>query len=97
MKSVLQVFWEKVVGGFFYSRSEAVTTAVEKNPGKDPPAIVFFCSVSTLIQSGSILSCLTAEKRFLLFKGPGSFKKKEKICGNVEEIKAYRMLPLTPV
>ncbi len=40
-----------------YPRSEDVTTAIEKNPGKDPPAIVFFCSESTLIQSGSILSC----------------------------------------
>jgi hypothetical protein len=38
-------------------RSEEVTTAIEKNPGKDPSAIVFFCSGSTLIQSGSILSC----------------------------------------
>jgi hypothetical protein len=40
-----------------YPRSEDVTTAIEKNPGKDPPTIVFFCSGSTLIQSGSILSC----------------------------------------
>ncbi len=40
-----------------YPRSEDVTTAIEKNPGKDPPAIMFFCSGSTLIQSGSILSC----------------------------------------
>jgi hypothetical protein len=40
-----------------YPRSEEVTTAIEKNLGKDPPAIVFFCSGSTLIQSGSILSC----------------------------------------
>ncbi len=31
--------------------------------------------------------------RFLLFKGPGSFKKKWKICGNVEDYMAY---PLTP-
>jgi hypothetical protein len=40
-----------------YPRSEDVTTAIEKNPGKDPPAIMFFCSGRTLIQSGSILSC----------------------------------------
>jgi hypothetical protein len=38
-------------------RSEEVTTAIEKNPGKDSSAIVFFCSGSTLIQSGSIRSC----------------------------------------
>jgi len=40
-----------------YPRSEEDATAIEKNPGKDPPAIVFFCSGSTLIQSRSILSC----------------------------------------
>jgi hypothetical protein len=57
-------------------RLEEVTTAIEKNPGNDPPAIVFFCSGSTLIQSRSILSCSVAEMRFLLFKWPGSFKKK---------------------
>jgi hypothetical protein len=58
-----------------WPRLEEVTTAIEKNPGKNPPAIVFFCSGSTLIQSGSILSCLAAEKRFLIFKEPESFKK----------------------
>ncbi len=64
MKSVqcFADFLIKVIGGFFYSRSEAITTAIEKNPGKDP----CFCSVSTLIQSGSILSCLAAEKRFFI-------------------------------
>jgi hypothetical protein len=35
---------KKVVGGFFYSRLDAVTTAIEKNPGKEPPAIVFFAA-----------------------------------------------------
>ncbi len=58
-----------------WPRLEEVTTAIVKNPGKDPPAIVFFCSGRTLIQPGSILSCQAAEKRFLGFKGPGSFKK----------------------
>ncbi len=27
-----------------WPRSEEVTTAIEKNPGKDPPAIVFFAA-----------------------------------------------------
>jgi hypothetical protein len=27
-----------------YPRSEEITTAIEKNPGKDPPAIVFFAA-----------------------------------------------------
>jgi hypothetical protein len=78
--TVLQIFLIKVVGGFFYSRSEAVTTAIKKNPGKDPPAIVFFCSINTLIQSGSILSCLAAERVFLLFKGPESLKKSKQFA-----------------
>jgi hypothetical protein len=34
-------------------------------------------------------SCLTAQKRFLMFKGPGSFKTFFKIGGNVDELKAY--------
>jgi hypothetical protein len=48
-----------------------VTTAIEKSPGEDPPAIMFFCSASTLIQSGSVLSCLASEKRFYYLKGRG--------------------------
>jgi hypothetical protein len=36
MKSVqcFSVFFIKVVGGFFYSRLDAVTTVIEKNPGQ---------------------------------------------------------------
>ncbi len=41
-------------------------------------------------------SCLAAQIRFMLFKGPGSFKKIFKIGGNVEELKASRLIPLTP-
>jgi hypothetical protein len=40
-------------------------------------------------------SCLAAQKRFLMFKGPGSFKKNFKIGGNVEDKQAYRLIPLT--
>ncbi len=32
----------------------------------------------------------------MFFKGPGSFKKKFKIGGNVDELKGYRLIPLTP-
>jgi hypothetical protein len=32
----------------------------------------------------------------MLFKGPGSFKKKFKIGGNVDELKTYRLILLTP-
>jgi hypothetical protein len=39
---------------------------------------------------------LAAQKRFLLFKGPGSFKKNFLIGGNVEYLKAYRLIPLIP-
>jgi hypothetical protein len=41
-------------------------------------------------------SCLSAQIRFLFLKGPGSFKKNFKIGGNVEEYKAYRLIPITP-
>jgi hypothetical protein len=40
--------------------------------------------------------CLAAENPFMLFKGPGSFKKMFKISGNVEENTAYRLIPLIP-
>ncbi len=32
----------------------------------------------------------------MLFKGPGSFKNNFKIGGNVDELKGYRLMPLTP-
>jgi hypothetical protein len=32
----------------------------------------------------------------LFFKGPGFFKTNLKIGGNVEYLKAYRLIPLTP-
>jgi hypothetical protein len=32
----------------------------------------------------------------MLFEGPGPFKKKFEIGGNVDELKAYRLIPLTP-
>ncbi len=49
-----------------------------------------------MIRSEHKKSCLTAQIRFMLFKGPGSFKANVKIGGNVDEIKAYRLIPLTP-
>jgi hypothetical protein len=49
-----------------------------------------------MIRSVHINSCLAAQIRFLLFKGPGSFKTFFKIVGNVDELKAYRLIPLTP-
>jgi hypothetical protein len=49
-----------------------------------------------MIRSEHMKSCLTAQIRFMLFKGPGSFKKKFKIGGNVDELKGYRLIPLTP-
>jgi hypothetical protein len=41
-------------------------------------------------------SCLTAQIRFMLFKGPGPFKNNFKIGGNIDELKAYGLIPLTP-
>jgi hypothetical protein len=49
-----------------------------------------------MIRSEHIKSCLTAQTRFMLFKGPGSFKINFKIGGNVDELKAYLLIPLTP-
>jgi hypothetical protein len=49
-----------------------------------------------MIRSEHMKSCLTAQIRFMLFKGPGSFKKNFKIGGNVDELKGYRLIPLTP-
>jgi hypothetical protein len=49
-----------------------------------------------MIQSEHMKSCLAAQIRFMLFKGPGSFKSFFKICGNLEYLKAYRLIPLTP-
>ncbi len=48
-----------------------------------------------MIQSEHMKSCLIAQKRFFLFKGLGSFTKIFKIGGNVDELKGYRLIPLT--
>jgi hypothetical protein len=49
-----------------------------------------------MIRSVHMNCCLTAQVRFMLFKGPGSFKIFFLICGNVDELKGYRLIPLTP-
>ncbi len=49
-----------------------------------------------MIRSEHMKSCLTAQISFMLFKGPGSFKKIFQIGGNVDELKGYRLIPLTP-
>jgi hypothetical protein len=49
-----------------------------------------------MIRSEHMKSCSAAQIPFMLFKGLGSFKKKFKIGGNVDELKAYRLIPLTP-
>jgi hypothetical protein len=48
-----------------------------------------------MIRSEHMKSCLAAQILFMLFKGLGSFKKDFKISGNVNELKAYRLIPLT--
>jgi len=48
-----------------------------------------------MIRSVHMNSCLAAQIRFMLFKGPGPFKKIFKIGGNVDELKAYRLIQLT--
>ncbi len=49
-----------------------------------------------MIRSEHMKSCLAAPICFMLFKGPGSFKKFFKIGRNVDELKAYQLIPLTP-
>jgi hypothetical protein len=55
-----------------------------------------FDPVGHMIRSEHMKSCLTAQIWFMLFKGPGSFKINFKIGGNVDELKTYRLIPLTP-
>jgi hypothetical protein len=79
---------------------------LKQNSGRTSPAIESIAGEYTtvsnfrrrrhMIQSEHMKSCLPAQKRFLMFKGPGSFKKIFKIGGNVDELKAYRLIPLTP-
>jgi hypothetical protein len=47
-----------------------------------------------MIRSVHMNSCLAAQIRFMLVKGPGSFKKNFKIGGNVDELKACHLIPL---
>ncbi len=49
-----------------------------------------------MIRSEHMKSCLAAQIGFMLFKGLRSFKKNFKIGGNVDQLKAYRLIPLTP-
>jgi hypothetical protein len=49
-----------------------------------------------MIRSVHMNCCLTAQIRFMHFKGPGSFKKNFKICENIDELKGHRLIPLTP-
>jgi hypothetical protein len=49
-----------------------------------------------MIRSEHMKSCLADQICFMLFKGPGSFKKLFCIGGNVEKLEAFRLIPLTP-
>jgi hypothetical protein len=60
---------------------------------KEPPAIVFFCSVGTLIQSGYIESSVTTQKLFFCLKGSGYFKKSEKIAEMLRNIRPIDWFP----
>jgi hypothetical protein len=55
-----------------------------------------FCSGRHMIETCPNLSCLTAEIRFFAVSragAAGSIKKVFRKCGNVEEYKAYRLIP----
>ncbi len=49
-----------------------------------------------MIRSVHMNCCLSAQIRFMHFKGTGSFNKFFKICENIDELKGYRLIPLTP-
>ena len=48
-----------------------------------------------MIRSEHMKSCLAAQTVLCFVKGWGPLKKK-KIGGNVDELKAYRLIPVTP-
>jgi hypothetical protein len=54
------------------------STAIEEKSNLGHTAIEFFCSGSHMIEICPKVSCLAAQNGFLLFKGPGSFKKSSK-------------------
>ena len=49
-----------------------------------------------MIRSEHMKSCLAAQIHLMLFQGLGPFNKNFKIGGNVDELKADRLIPLTP-
>jgi hypothetical protein len=83
----LLIFLIKVLGGFFYPRSEKVSTGIEKNSDLKPPAIMFFAALGTWFNQDTW--------RDSRLKG-GGLLNIFLIGGNVEEGKAYRLIPLTP-
>jgi hypothetical protein len=72
------------------------TTSIEKKSYMCRPGIEFFYANGHMIQSVHMNSCLGTWKRFLLCKGPGSFKFFFQISRNVMYLKAYRLIPLIP-
>ena len=81
---------------FFLKQDSGRTSpAIESIAGKYT-TVWNFDAGGHMIRSEHMKSCLPAQIRFMLFKGPGSFKKNFKIGGNLEYLKAYRLIPLTP-
>jgi hypothetical protein len=68
--SVLQIFLIKAVGGFFSFSIGKVTTSIEKNPDKEPPANMFLqrWGLNSVRLHGKLLS---RSKAF--FEGWGNF------------------------
>ncbi len=78
------------------SRLSMCTTSVEKKSYTCHPGIEFLTPVATWSGQYTWIVVLASQIRFLLFKGPWSFKTIFKIHVNVDELKAYRLIPLTP-
>ncbi len=79
-----------------------IKICLKQDSGRTSPAIESIAGVYTTVSNfwprwphDSVRTHET-QIRFMLFKGPGPFKKKYIIGGNVDELKAYRLIPLTP-
>jgi hypothetical protein len=71
------------LAGFLFSRdpADSIHSCVHTEAEfLDVIGTKVFCSGRHMIKTFPSLSCLTAEKRFMLFKGPGFFKKVIKIA-----------------
>jgi hypothetical protein len=73
------------LAGFLFSQDPADSCVHTEAEFLDVIGTQVFCSGRHMNKICPSLSCLTAEKRFMLFKGSGFFEKSYKNCGKVED------------